>query len=352
MLWLVAILNLGGCKLNVSNDGGDAGSSSQGDEDDDRNATGGRDGGSPGASGGTPEAAGGTPEAAGGTPAAAGGSASESGGSVATGGEDSSTSTAPAHFEDCGASETTANDDRDSARALGAEATFCVDQSSDRDWFYVETPDDGKAHVIQLDFDQSARAYVAFEVYAAKDFSNMGGLTLGRGAKETVFVSVGPGTRTLFEFRSYVGASEGPISVRTSVTAERDQYEPNNDRGAAAEISAGAPISAQLIVPYSASDDRSPADWYKLELGAGEHVFKVGSSPQEVYFGVEIYDGDGVNILKETAPNKGAIFGTNFEVDEAGTYYFGVYQYIATLPVISNGEKPKFLSEQYTFQID
>lgn len=350
---LLLVLNVAGCTVSLAERGGEAGDGSfDGATEGERDATGGRPSGPPAPAENSAAASGGAAGASetSSEPSPAGGSAPSPGGTSA-GGASGAPATA-SHFEDCGAVETVPNDDRDSARDLGLDATFCVDEDDDEDWFYLDTPENGKAHVLQLDVEQSVHAWVSLNVYAGKDFSEIGGVTLEEGAKNSVYVTVGPGTRTLFRFTGYLDTSEGPIRVRTMVTPEDDPFEPNDAKENAASIELAAPISAQLLVPYTARGIGTSIDWYKAELEAGEHVLSVLSVPTEVYLGLEIFDSAGKSLFDDTAPNKGALFDARFELPANGTYYFGVYQYIAELPVMSHGAKADFLGSQYTFRLE
>jgi len=324
-----------GCQLSVGESDDDDGGEGSNEPSD--STSGGRENGTGGSTATPPAASGGTSPAV--TPPAA------SGGSATT------PSNSTSHTEVCGAEEVVENGDRDHAQPLGTQASFCVDGGNDHDWFYVDVPDDGKAHVIRLDLAQAPEAWVQAEIYAKSDFSKIGGLSLDEGVQATSWVSVGSGTRTLFDFSEYIG-SEGLIDVKTTITPEKDDYEPNSSRAEAAAISAGSQVRAQFVVPYTADDDRAVDDWFKLELTAGTHVFSLDAVPVEVWFQVDVTDSNNVAVHEETAPNKGATFETSFEVETAGTYYFRLHNYINTLPAIVAGAGASFLTDQYAFVID
>jgi hypothetical protein len=215
----------------------------------------------------------------------------------------------------------------------------------------VEAPDDGKAHVLQLDFVEDPEAWIQASVYAAADFSELGGFIIAKGTQSSVWVTVGPGTRTLFDFENYV-ANDGLSRVKATLTSEKDQHEPNNERDAATAITLGGPVRAQLMVPYVADNQRTEEDWYKVELTAGEHVFKLTQVPQDVYLRVEISDSNRVAIDSDTPPNKGATFDFPFEVEAEGTYYFRLTNYVSALPVIVEGKAAGFVTDEYAFTIE
>jgi hypothetical protein len=269
--------------------------------------------------------------------------------STPTGGT-TSTPNSGSHIEVCGEEETIDNNDRAHAQPLGESATFCVN-GSDHDWFYVEAPDDGKAHVVQLDFVEDPDAWIQAQVHADADFSELGGFIIDQGTESSVWVTVGPGTRTLFDFQNYVG-NNGLSRVKATLTSEKDQHEPNNERDAAQAITQGSPVRAQLMVPYVAESQRTPEDWYKVELTAGAHVFKLTEVPEDVWLGVEISDSSRVAVASGRPPNKGATFDYEFEIDADGTYYFRLSNYISGLPVISAGNAPGFVTDEYAFTVE
>lgn len=312
---------------------------------------------------GTEEATGGTvsqPEPAAPAPQASSGGSSNTtgsvnggGGAVGSGGVGGGTSgpaSGTAHVETCGVEEAVPNGERDQAQPLGADTTFCL-ADGDRDWFYVDAPDDGKAHVLQLDFEQEAQAHADGEVYAAADFTRIGELNFERGTLETKFVTVGPGSRTLFVFTDYAGRG-GLVRVKTTISAEKDEHEPNNGRTSAARITAGSEVRGQLIVPYVSDSSRVAADWYEVVLSAGKHVLSFQAMPLDLYMKVNLIGADNVAIDDGLAPNRGALFDFAFEVPEDGSYFVQLVPYTDPPVVIDQDAPPRFVSEQYVFRID
>jgi hypothetical protein len=298
-----------------------------------------------GASGGAPE---------GGNVAVAGGGASTGGTKAGTegggGAEAGATSSDAPYVEACGAAEPTNNDARESALDLSAGATLCMSDENDDDWFYLDAPDDGKGHVIQLDITQEPAARIGMTLFAKQDGSEMGMAYLEQGVSGSVYASVGPGTRTLIDFAPF-WARDALATVKASLLTESDAYEPNNDRDAAATIQPGTEISAQLIVPYASLAQNSAVDWYKVELTAGSHVFHLTAVPEDLNVRASLSDSGRVDLATQHAPNRGAIFDFSFDVKTAGIYFFVVDSF-GDLPILVNGTKPRFLGEPYKFQID
>ncbi|HWA71932.1 MAG TPA: hypothetical protein VG937_06360 [Polyangiaceae bacterium] len=280
--------------------------------------------------------------------AAPGGSAP---GGSAQGGNSSGAQAGTSYVETCGLPEPFDNNDRDTAVALGASVTLCLDNPSDEDWFYVDTPADGKAHVLELNFDQEPTAWTNVDIYSKTDGSNIDSFHLDKGVKSNVFVTLGPGSRTWIDISAY-NASDASTTVKAALTTENDSYEPNNDRDTAAAIKSGQKVSAQMLTPYVAKQQAESADWFKVELTAGDHVFHLSGVPQETWLDLHISDSARVNVDAGHPPNRGAIFDFPFTVPTAGTYFFSIESYLSAPAVVSHGNKPHFLGESYTFQID
>ncbi len=253
--------------------------------------------------------------------------------------------------ENCGVPEEVNNEDRDHAQPLGNSATICVDDGDDEDWFYVDAPDDGKAHVIRLDVEQTAEAHLGVAVYADKDDSEITHTSFDLGVTDALYLTVAPGSRTLLDFYEY-GTSRGLITLKTSLTTEQDENEPNNDRDGAKTISAGSEVHGQILVPYLTAEERESADWYRIELKAGPHVLHLTQVPERVWFGVWISDANRVEMDWDRPPNAGALFNFEFEVPADGTYYFEVDNYPAELSVAIQGDPETYLSEGYVFNIE
>ncbi len=353
---LFALVLGSGCHVVVEKSDGSGGST---DGSGGSNASGGSvpvmNGGVP-ASGGAAATNGGVPAANGGSPsnggslASGGGTAGEAARGGAAAGGAASVFGAP-YVEACGSAEPMSNDDRDMALALGSETTLCLADGADHDWFYVDTPADGKAHILELDFDQEPSAWANLAVFAKADGSQIGTFHSAKGVKASVWVTLGPGARTLLDFTPNI-ASQALVTVKASMTAENDSYEPNNERAAAATIMSATDISAQMMVPYVSVDQSLEDDWYKVELTAGAHVFRLTSEPEEAWIEVQISDSARVDVASGHPPNRGAAFNFNFSVSAAGTYYFRLASNVGSMPTISTGSKPHFLSESYAFRIE
>src|SRR5688572_9207052 len=334
----LAVLALsGGCKLEVGEADDDATGGEAAKRDRERE-----------------EAAGGTTSA---PPSSTGGTASPSTPPPSTGGTTPSTTPPPNTSgstgvrEDCGVPEAVNNEDRDHAQPLGSSATICVDDDDDEDWFYIDAPDDGKAHVIRLDVEQTAEAHLGVAVYADKDDSEITHTSFDLGVTDALYLTVAPGSRTLLDFYEY-GTSRGLITLKTSLTTELDENEPNNDRDEAKAISAGSGVHGQILVPYLTAEDRESADWYRVELKAGPHVLHLTQVPERVWLGVWISDSNRVEVDWARPPNAGALFDFEFEVPADGAYYLELDNYPAELPVAVQGDPETYLSEGYVFTIE
>ena len=145
--------------------------------------------------GGSATTTGGRATSTGGRATSTGGSAASTGGSGGSGPPDETGEL----VEDCDAAEADNNDTRETAMALGTGATLCVGVN-DVDWLYVDTPDDGKAHILRVLIAPDPGADVSFEVEAAADDSSIGNDYTDVGADATLWVTLGPGTRTLLSF--------------------------------------------------------------------------------------------------------------------------------------------------------
>lgn len=330
----------GGCQIQLS-DGSDAGS-------------GGEHSAAPAENGGARATAGGAPNGSGGTPnsgqSAAGNTATEGGSGDA--GQSGSSSPTSANREDCSVPDRIPNDDRQHAVNFGSGATLCVTDDQDSDWFYVDTPSDGRAHVIKLDISETDESWVDIFVIADKDGSDMGRIHPSqRGLKLSSFVTVGPGTRTYFQIEGFTTNTD-TTTIDVSVTAEMDEHEPNNDRASATQIKLGDEVSAQLILPYVSQTDRQIQDVYKVELAAGEHTFQMTSVPSDLSPAVQVSDSaDAIISTHNHAPNRGAKFSFKFTADAPGTYYFTIDSWVDLSIVYSGTEADSYL-EPYKFQID
>ena len=330
----------GGCQLQLS-DGSDSGSGGK------HSATVAENGGVRATPGG---ASNGNAGATNNGQSAAGNSATEGGSGDA--GQSGSSSPTSTNHEDCGDPDRIANDDRQHAVNFGSGATLCVTDDQDSDWFYVDTPSDGRAHVIKLDITETDESWVDIFVIADKDGSDMGRIHPSqRGLKLSSFVTVGPGTRTYFQVEGFTNNTD-TTTIDLSVTAEIDEHEPNNDRASATQIKPGTEVSAQLVLPYVSQTDQQIQDVYKVQLAAGEHTFQMTAVPSDLFPAIQVSDSaDTVLSTHNHGANRGAKFSFKFTADEAGVYYFSVDSWV-DLSLVYSGTEAASYSEPYKFQID
>jgi len=301
------------------------------------------------ASGGASTANGGAPSTGhGGATSGSTQAGSANAGAGRSGGASSSSKT---HQEDCGNPDAIANDDREHAIDFGAGATLCLIDESDHDWFYVDTPSDNRAHVIELDISEMDDSWVNIDVTAEKDGTSLGRIHPSqRGLKLSGFVTVGPGTRTLFDLHGWVKNSN-TTTIDVLVSAEADDHEPNNDRASATLIQPATEISAQLIMPYVSATDQQIQDWYKAELTAGEHTIQVTAVPSDLLPRIQVSNSSDVSLDSGHGANRGAKFSFTFDADEAGTYYFKFDNFVDS-DVLYSGTKADSYTQPYKFRID
>jgi len=335
----------GGCRLELS-DGKTAGSGGDGAVDDTKT----EDGGAPTAAAGAAPANAGAPSASHG--GAASGTAQGGSAHAGAGQAGSASISAIRHQEDCANSDPIPNGDREHAVDFGAGGTLCLIDSSDSDWFYVDTPSDGRAHVIELDISETDGSWINIDVTAEKDGSDLGRIHPSqRGLKLSGFVTVGPGTRTFFEVKGATPNSD-TTTIDVLVSAEADDHEPNNDRASASLIQSATEVSAQLILPYVSATDQEMQDWYKAELSAGKHTFQMTAVPSDLYPDIDVRDSANADLSGSNhGPNRGATFSFTFSVAEAGTYYFMVDNFVG-VGVLYSGVKADSYTQPYKFRID
>jgi hypothetical protein len=305
------------------------------------------EGGAGGAQGGAPNTAGGTAGlgALGGRSDAGmgsqmGGSASAEGGRPATGG-----ARATSYVETPDGANDVPND-RESAWEMPTSVDLWLTRS-DEDWFFVDAPDDGKAHIIRIDVVQDAGTGAEVAAYSGQDNSPLGtSLGLEPGTKRSVYLSVGSGTRTLIDFLGGV-LNYGAMSFSWSMSTELDEYEPNNDRDSAASIPLNTNVTAQQVVAHIDIDHHSPDDWYAVELEAGPATVNVLSVPDDVGLTVYRMDSSEQNLRLGILP-VGVHQPIATTIPSRGRYRF---QFTSGVPAIAQGTPPH-LSEPYVFRIE
>jgi hypothetical protein len=298
-------------------------------------------------SGGT-AATGGKGSSAGDSSMAGGGATGTDGGADGAGGA-AGGGPGDGYIEGTNEPEPVNNNDRDHALPLPTHGSLWL-PTSDEDWFYIYAPDDGRAHVIELFVQQNvnARAYVT--AFAALDNSLMGTFLVPDSESRSVFITVGPGTRTNIGF---LGNRPGRVNFDVlSVTAERDEYEPNNDRYTAKPVELNTSIIGQQIIPYTNASGPDNADWFQLTMAAGAAVINVVEAPANVGFSFAMMDETNANTpLKKLAP--GVIGPVPITIPKAGVYRFELTHHSNSyLDDFYGGVKPESLYKTYTVRFE
>lgn len=252
------------------------------------------------------------------------------------------------YFEEESSEEPLPNDTREEALPLTNASIWL--EGADEDWFYLEVPDDGRAHVIELVQTQSIDLVSRVDFVAGADFSTLGSsVQTSAGATRTTYATVGPGTRTLLKFYA-TNRGIGRSEVTVSVTAEDDLYEPNQSREDAAPIALNTDITAQMIVPYVSATDRSSEDYYLVELAEGSAVFRLLNTPSNLRYGVDLLPiGEGsTSIIANTT--RGDTGSWEFDVPTAGAYAIGIRDIENVGSFFS--APAAHLSESYSFRVE
>jgi len=280
-----------------------------------------------------------------GVSSAAGEAGATSGGEAgaATGGSAGSGAT---YTESSDGVETVNNNDRDHTVPLVDSASIYL-SGTDQDWFSVEVPDDGHAHVLELAIGQQASLRATVQALAGADFSLIGSTALEIGASSTVYVTVGPGSKTLLNLTRFAGLGRAELGLH--VTSEQDAHEPNNARASGAPITLNTDVTAQLIVPYTSATDQDESDWYQVELGKGTATLSLKQAPHAGRMTLSCFDAMGNNRLTTTTAD-GMTGNFNINVATAGTYFIG-FSAFAGFAAFSFGAKPAHITDSYTFQV-
>jgi hypothetical protein len=243
--------------------------------------------------------------------------------------------------------ETVDNNDREHTIPAPSTASIYL-VGSDQDWFSFTTPDDGHGHVITVTLEQEAALGAQLTVLAGADFSVIGAKNFAAGVSSSAYVSVGPNTTTLFEFRR-VSGSGGRADLTFASRPEEDDQEPNNTRDAAAEIALATPVSAQMFIPYVDANDPPAADWYQIDLTGGTATLRFDAVPSAGIIRAELVNQEGA--VTPIANNVAGVTGDHeFEVAETDTYFLTFTPY-GSYDDFSVGSELPYMSEQYVFQI-
>jgi hypothetical protein len=252
------------------------------------------------------------------------------------------------YVEEEGMLEPMPNETREDALPLTTASIWL--EGSDVDWFYVDVPDDGRAQIIELTQTQSVDLISSIGVVAGADFSPIGtAYNAIRGTNRTLYATVGSGTRTLFSFAA-TNRGFGRSDITVSVTPENDEYEPNPSRDEAAPIALNTDITAQLIVPYVSTSDRSADDYYQVELAEGSAIFRLLSTPSNLRYRVRLLPiGEGATqtVANTTVGDTGS---WEFDVPTAGAYAVSVED-LEQVGAYFQSLEPH-LVESYSFRVE
>lgn len=346
----------------TAGEGGSPASGSNGDGGSAASEPSGDGGSAPGGSGASPtgSAAGGSPtgSGAGGSPTSSGaggeGAAGGEGGNGAMGqaGMGGAGGTEPdSYVESSDGVETVENNDRDHTVPMPSTASIYL-PAGDEDWFSVQVPDDGRAHVLEIGVAQDSTLRAQLDVLAGADFSQVGPRQLfAQGVTTSVFATVGPGSTTLLRF--FIFAGTGRAALTLDVVAENDAYEPNNERVGAPAIPLNTDISAQIMVPYSSAEQTSANaidDWYAVDLSAGAATVNLLANPDSGRFTVGVVTSNNT-VVSSFTPAMGQLGPLAATIPSDGTYFIR-FARLSGFDTVVAGAKPAHMAEQYVFRVE
>lgn len=251
--------------------------------------------------------------------------------------------------EDCESDAPETNDTRETAWPLVSGTTLCV-RAQNEDWLYVDTPDDGKAHILELTFAPDPGKNVQYNIEVESDGSSIGSSYTQNGADQTAWVTLGPNVHALIRLVPFTGAG-GIVRVDAKMETETDEYSPNQSQETAAEIPVNEDITAEFHQPYSDSANHPFWDWYAAELSEGDHTISFSKVVDSQRVDVEVRNPRGEKIASGYAQNGGALFDLGFKANMPGTYVFLVTDFINGPGSLTIGNRPAALSQSYTFKI-
>ncbi len=244
------------------------------------------------------------------------------------------------------------NDTREQALPLEPSPSVWLNGANDQDWFYVDAPDDGKAHLLSIRFVQESGTSTAFFAYSS-DFTQVGKYQPNAGTTgSSVYFSMGPHTRTLVQVYSASGLA-GRVVLDWQLTDEADPYA-HADRASATPIELGTEIRAQLLNRYVSGSDHSSADWYQLDLAAGDATVRVSSAPG-VHLSMTLVDAN--NVQRQMVTSGVDVTGDfTFSLTSGGHYYLRLNDYNISAKETDTaawavGAEPTYMSQQYVFQV-
>lgn len=245
------------------------------------------------------------------------------------------------------------NDTRELAIPLLGVASIHLPRG-DEDWFSVEVPSDGRAHILTFHLQQEFSLAAVYEVRAASDDSSIGAHVFPTGTTGEVSVTVGPGSTTLLRLTPQAGNDGGRAVLWVDDVPEQDDYEPNQDHQSAAAIAVGQEVIAQMVIPYTSSTDQNEEDWFTIDLASGMTTLEVSQIPADLRLWINLHDDEGTPLQNEIT--SAGQFRATVELDvlDGGQYYLRFLGYRAAGfgSHARPGEHLGYFEEPYIFRVE
>jgi hypothetical protein len=261
-------------------------------------------------------------------------------------------SVTPGYYETSDGVEAQPNDTREEALPLPESPSVWLNGPDDEDWFYVDTPDDGKAHLLTVRLVQEAGTATFCSLLSA-DFTQIGKYGPDTGTTNgTFYATLGPQAHVLLRLLSN-NLKQGRVVVDWQLTDEADPYV-HGDKAHATPIELDSEISAQLLNRYVSESNQGSADWYQLDLAAGSTTVRIVSAPG-IHMNATLVDSNNVE-LKNTTSAVGVTGDLAFNLAKAGHYYLRLNSYNISAKetdttVFATVSEPLYMSDQYVFKV-
>jgi hypothetical protein len=232
------------------------------------------------------------------------------------------------------------------ASPLDSAATLCL-SAGDVDYLYIDTPDDKKAHIASVLVEvESGTATVA--AFAGADDSSLGSVD-STGADKQLILVLGAGTRTYLRLKPFTGG--GVVRLTSTLEAETDAFEPNDERDQATEIVANEDVTAQFHAGYTSQATTTAQDWYQATLAKGPHTLHVTHVPEDIALSVKVLGPNGAQVGAGYVSTRGQLLDVSFTAATEGAHSIEFGFFVGPPNSFYVGKAGDSVADTYTFNV-
>lgn len=233
------------------------------------------------------------------------------------------------------------------------EVEGCFSDSDDLDYYLYTVPDDAGGGVFQVVLQTTADSNPSLGLYDETQQNLVNSYNATAGSQAIAWVAAAPGA-SFYAAASAWNQHQGDAAYTLTATwwAIGDPYEPDDTIEEAPAMTLGSPFEGRYFFSWHDAADHELLDIASIELEPGDYAFSTTSVPADAEPEMSLLDGEGNQVEYTYTATSGGGVTVEHSVEETGTYYLSVADWMTNDTTGNADSFPETFSETYTVLVE